>query len=60
MKKGANGIHPLVAILLTLAVGAVTVLCFSKGRIFWGVVLALITADFFADVVLSFKKGSVE
>ena len=59
MKKGANGIHPAVAVLLTLAVGVLTVLLFKNGRNFWGVVLALITADFTADAVLSFRKEKV-
>ena len=60
MKKGANGIHSVVAVLLTLAVAVLTVILFKNGRNFWGIVLALITVDFFADVLLSFKKGSVE
>lgn len=60
MKKGANGIPPVIAILLTLLVGIGAVLCFTGGHIFWGIVLALITVDFFADVLLSFRKGSVE
>ena len=57
MSKGLNGINPIVAILLTLLVAALTVVFFVTGHIFWGVVFALITLDFFADVILSFKKA---
>ena len=54
--KNANGIHPILAIILTLLVAALTVIFFVGGHIFWGVVFALITVDFFADVILSFKR----
>ena len=57
MSKGLNGINPIVAILLTVLVAAPTVVFFVTGHIFWGVVFALITLDFFADVILSFKKA---
>ena len=60
MKKGINGIHPAAAVLLTLLVIALTVFLFIRGRIFWGVVLGLISLDFCADAVLSFRKGPVK
>ena len=56
MKNNANGISPIVAIILTLIGCALTVWLFASHHIFWGVVFALITVDFFADVILSFKK----
>ena len=57
MSKGLNGLNPIVAILLTVLVAALTVIFFVTGHIFWGAVFALITLDFFADVILSFKKA---
>ena len=60
MKKGVNGIHPAAAVLLTLAAAVLTVILFKNGRSFWGVVLALITVDFCADALLSFRKGTVK
>ena len=54
--KNVNGIHPIVAILLTLAVCALAILFFCTKHIFWGIVFALICIDFAADAVLSFKK----
>jgi len=56
MKSNANGISPVVAIILTLLVAALTVWMFVTHHIFWGVVFALICVDFLADVILSFKK----
>ena len=55
--KNANGIHPILAIILTLLVAALTVVFFVGGHIFWGVVFALITVDFAADLVLSLQKA---
>ena len=52
-----NGINPVLAIVLTLIVGCITVLLFVNHHIVWGIIFALITIDFFADVVLSFKKA---
>ncbi len=57
MSKGLNGLNPIVAILLTVLVAVLTVVFFTGGHIFWGVVFALITLDFLADVILSFKKA---
>ena len=57
MKSNANGISPVICIILTLLVAALTVWFFKSHHIFWGVVFALITVDFFADVILSFKKA---
>lgn len=56
MKTNANGINPIVAIILTVLVAVLAVVFFTGGHIFWGVVFALITVDFAADVVLSFKR----
>ena len=56
MKKTANGLNPVVAILLTVLVAVLTVVFFTGGHVFWGIVFALITVDFFADVILSFQK----
>ena len=60
MKKGVNGIPPIVAVLLTALTGFGAVLCFTGGHVFWGIVLALITVDFLADAILSFRKGAVK
>ena len=57
MKSNINGILPIVAILLTLAVCAFSIWMFATGHIFWGIVFCLITIDFAADAVLSFKKA---
>ena len=57
MKSNANGISPVICIILTLIVAALTVWMFATHHIFWGVVFALICVDFFADVILSFKKA---
>ena len=52
-----NGISPVFAIILTLIVACITVLLFVNHHIVWGVIFAIICVDFFADVVLSFKKS---
>lgn len=57
MKKSPNGILPIVAIILTCAVGALSAFFFIRSHIFWGIVFALIFIDFFADMILSFKKA---
>ena len=36
---------------------ALTVLLFGKGHPVWGVIFGLISVDFLADAVLSFKKA---
>ncbi len=56
MKKG-NGISLVAAVLATVPVAAACVVFFSAGHKFWGSVFALITLDFFADVVLSCKSA---
>ena len=56
MKSNANGISPIIALILTVIVGFLTYLTYKGGHPFWGTVLALITVDFAADLVLSFKK----
>ena len=56
MKKNPNGIHPIIAIVLTLTVAALCALFFIRGHIFWGIVFALIAVDFGADAVLSLKR----
>ena len=53
--KNANGISPIVALILTALVCVLTVVFFTHGHVFWGVVFALITLDFAADLLLSFK-----
>ena len=57
MSKGLNGINPIVAILLMVLVAVLCVVFFVTHHVFWGGVFALITLDFFADVVLAFKKA---
>lgn len=57
MKSNANGISPVVAILVTLIVAALTIWFFAKSHIFWGIVFAIVCVDFLADVILSFKKA---
>ena len=54
MKK-ANGISPIVALILTALVCVLTVVFFTGGHVFWGIVFAIITVDFAADLLLSFK-----
>ena len=58
MKNNANGINPIVAILLTVLVCVLTVVFFTGGHVFWGIVFALITIDFAADAVLAFKPNT--
>ena len=58
MKTKTNVVNPIVAILLTVLVAALTVVFFVSGHIFWGIVFALITLDFCADAILSFKRGA--
>ncbi|MBR0162726.1 MAG: hypothetical protein IJQ02_15810 [Oscillospiraceae bacterium] len=55
--KNGNGISPIVAIILTVLVAVLTVVFFSGGHVFWGIVFALITVDFFADLILSFRRS---
>lgn len=56
MKNNANGINPIVAIILTVLVCVLTVVFYTGGHPFWGIVFALITVDFAADAVLAFKR----
>ena len=56
MNNNANGISPVLAIILTLVVAALAAWLFIGGHVVWGVIVALICVDFFADVILSFKK----
>jgi len=56
MNNNANGINPIVAILLTVLVCVLTYVFFTSGHPFWGVVFAIITVDFAADAVLAFKR----
>ena len=51
--KNANGINPIIAILLTLCVCALCVVFFITRHTVWGTIFALITLDFAADAVLS-------
>ena len=53
--KNANGISPIVALILTALVCVLTVVCFTGGHVFWGIVFAIIALDFAADLLLSFK-----
>ena len=48
-----SGIPSIVGII----VAVLCVVFFVTHHVFWGVVFALITLDFFADVVLAFKKA---
>ena len=57
MKKNINGINPVLAVILTLVMAFLTILMFTRGRIFWGIVFCLISIDFAADLVLSLKKA---
>ena len=56
MKNNANGISPMIAILLTLLVIFLTIMIFKGGHVFWGIVFTAICADFFADMMLSFCR----
>lgn len=56
MKNNANGISPILALVLTVLVAFLTVRLFIGGHIFWGIVFAIICVDFFADLVLSLQK----
>jgi len=53
--KNANGISPIVALILTALVCVLTVVFFTGGHVFWGIVFAIITVDFAADLLLSYK-----
>ena len=55
--KNINGINPILAIVLTLVMAALSIWMFATTHIFWGIVFCLITIDFAADAVLSFKKA---
>ena len=57
MKKNANGISPVLALILTVLVCAFTVWLFMGHHYFWGVVFAIITIDFCADLILSFQRA---
>ena len=57
MNKTANGLNPIVALILTILVAVLSVVFFTSGHAFWGVVFALITVDFAADVVLAFQTS---
>ena len=54
--NNANGISPVVAILLTLVVAALACWLFIGGHMVWGVILIFL--DFLADAILSFRKVS--
>ena len=56
MKNNANGISPILALVLTVLVAFFTVRLFLGGHVFWGIVLAVICIDFCADLVLSLRK----
>ena len=56
MKSNANGVSPIIAIVLTLLVAVLTVVTFKGGHVFWGIVFAVICVDFFADVILSLQR----
>ncbi|MBQ8076263.1 MAG: hypothetical protein IJ237_09820 [Oscillospiraceae bacterium] len=56
MKNNANGISPILALVLTVLVAFFTVRLFTGGHIFWGIVFAVICVDFCADLVLSLRK----
>ena len=56
--NNANGISPVVAILLTLVVAALACWLFIGGHMVWGVIFSLIFLDFLADAILSFRKVS--
>ena len=53
----ANGISPVIAVVLTVIVAALTVLLFGTGHPVWGVIVGLICIDFLADAILSFRKA---
>ncbi len=55
--KNANGINPIVALILTALVCVLTVVFFTGGHVFWGIVFAIITLDFAADLILSLKRA---
>ena len=56
MTKGINGISPILALILTLIVGYLTVRVFLGGHVFWGIVLGIICVDFCADLKKKKKK----
>ena len=52
-----NGINPVLAVVLTAVVAALTALLFANHHPVWGVIFGIITVDFCADAVLSLKRG---
>ena len=52
-----NGINPVLAIVLTAIVAALTVLLFANHHVVGGVIFAIICVDFCADEVLLLKRG---
>ena len=56
MNNNANGISPILALILTVLIAVVTVLIWKGGHVFWGIVFTLICIDFCADLVLSLKR----
>lgn len=55
--KPANGISPVVAIVLTLIVAACAIWLYTTGHPVWGTIFAIIAIDFAADAVLSLKTA---
>ena len=57
MKTNANGISPVVALVLTLLMAFFAIMLLKSGHVFWGIVFVIICVDFFADLLLSLKKS---
>ena len=52
-----NRMKRLAIQLLAALYAALTVVLYANGHPVWGTIFALITVDFLADAVLSFKKA---
>ena len=57
MKTNANGISPILALVLTVLAAVVAIVLFKASHVFWGIVFTVICVDFCADLLLSLKKN---
>ena len=56
--KNANGIHPIVALILTALVCVLMVVFFTGGPMFWGMVFAIIANMMFQNQQLHWNHAA--